>query len=153
MTSQFTKFDTHAFLKNAEREGTPAKPVNPGPTLAALATLASPASQIEKSKVGLVDKAVENARNEGPPAKPANPAKADPTLAALATLAAAPPENENFWAGGGRLCDHCGCHGTRANRLWSWDWPGRPDRVWLHRQCEEAWSDSAPNSKNGKGQQ
>jgi hypothetical protein len=65
-----------------------------------------------------------------------------------------PPSETDFWADGGRCCDHCGCHATPANRLWSWNWPGRPAGVWLHRACEQAWFDSAhsPNSKNGRGQ-
>jgi hypothetical protein len=36
-------------------------------------------------------------------------------------------------------CDHCGgAVGTTRN----YDWPGRPDGVWLHSQCEAPWFDS-----------
>jgi hypothetical protein len=36
-------------------------------------------------------------------------------------------------------CDHCGGHLGIMNR---WDWPGRPDGIWLHPRCEELWHDS-----------
>lgn len=38
-----------------------------------------------------------------------------------------------------RRCDHCGQLGTEADPLNPWDWPGRPDGIWLHPKCEEAW--------------
>jgi len=34
-----------------------------------------------------------------------------------------------------RRCDHCGRLGTMANPLHPWDWPGRPDGIWLHTKC------------------
>jgi hypothetical protein len=34
-------------------------------------------------------------------------------------------------------CDHCGTLGATGR----WDWPGRPDSIWLHRHCEEPWFD------------
>jgi Protein of unknown function (DUF3631) len=38
-----------------------------------------------------------------------------------------------------RRCDQCGgCLGDMK----PWDWPGRPDGVWLHARCEAAWFDS-----------
>jgi hypothetical protein len=37
------------------------------------------------------------------------------------------------------LCDHCGGPATPANQLHPWDWPGRPDGIWLHRGCEAPW--------------
>jgi hypothetical protein len=40
----------------------------------------------------------------------------------------------------GHRCDHCGSQFGSMNR---WDWPGRPDGIWLHRQCEAPWFDSA----------
>jgi putative DNA primase/helicase len=36
-------------------------------------------------------------------------------------------------------CDHCGMMFGEMN---PWDWPGRPDGIWLHPRCEEAWFDS-----------
>jgi hypothetical protein len=35
-------------------------------------------------------------------------------------------------------CDHCGSTGVTR----PWDWPGRPDGIWLHSRCEEAWFDA-----------
>jgi putative DNA primase/helicase len=40
------------------------------------------------------------------------------------------------------LCDHCGAPATRADPLQPWDWPCRPDGIWLHSRCEAPWSDS-----------
>jgi putative DNA primase/helicase len=36
-------------------------------------------------------------------------------------------------------CDHCGQPATSADPLHPWDWPGRPDGIWLHSRCEAAW--------------
>src|SRR5262245_54451096 len=36
-----------------------------------------------------------------------------------------------------RRCDHCGTLGATGR----WDWPGRPDGIWLHSRCEEPWFD------------
>lgn len=36
-------------------------------------------------------------------------------------------------------CDHCGGEHRSMAR---WDWPGRPDGVWLHPRCEEGWADA-----------
>jgi hypothetical protein len=36
-----------------------------------------------------------------------------------------------------RSCDHCGTLGATGR----WDWPGRPDGIWLHLRCEEPWFD------------
>jgi Protein of unknown function (DUF3631) len=38
-------------------------------------------------------------------------------------------------------CDHCGQPATSADPLHPWDWPGRPDGIWLHSRCEAAWID------------
>jgi hypothetical protein len=38
-------------------------------------------------------------------------------------------------------CDHCGQPATSADPLHPWDWPGRPDGIWLHSRCEAAWFD------------
>jgi len=35
-------------------------------------------------------------------------------------------------------CDHCGLPGAPG----PWDWPGRPDGIWLHPRCEAPWVDS-----------
>jgi hypothetical protein len=35
-------------------------------------------------------------------------------------------------------CDHCGQLGASGH----WNWPGRPDGIWLHPPCEEAWYES-----------
>jgi hypothetical protein len=35
-------------------------------------------------------------------------------------------------------CDHCGGQVGITN---PYDWPGRPDGIWLHPRCEEAWHD------------
>src|SRR5207244_3686141 len=35
-------------------------------------------------------------------------------------------------------CDHCGRLGASGH----WDWPGRPEGIWLHPPCEEAWYES-----------
>ena len=37
-----------------------------------------------------------------------------------------------------RRCDHCGFPGASGQ----WDWPGRPDGIWLHPRCEAPWFDS-----------
>jgi hypothetical protein len=39
---------------------------------------------------------------------------------------------------GDHRCDHCGQLGAAGQ----WDWPGRPDGIWLHSRCEEGWFDS-----------
>jgi hypothetical protein len=36
-------------------------------------------------------------------------------------------------------CDHCGGQIGMTNH---WDWPGRPDGIWLHERCEAPWFDS-----------
>jgi hypothetical protein len=33
-------------------------------------------------------------------------------------------------------CAHCG---SMFGVMKPWDWPGRPDGIWLHPRCEEAW--------------
>jgi putative DNA primase/helicase len=38
----------------------------------------------------------------------------------------------------GHRCDHCGSIFGAMNR---WDWPGRPDGIWLHPRCEAPWHD------------
>src|SRR5262249_28554200 len=37
------------------------------------------------------------------------------------------------------LCDHCG---GAVGAIRNYEWPGRPDGVWLHAQCEAPWFDS-----------
>ena len=37
-----------------------------------------------------------------------------------------------------RRCDHC----RRIEATSRWDWPGRPDGIWLNQLCEEAWYES-----------
>jgi hypothetical protein len=39
---------------------------------------------------------------------------------------------------GDHRCDHCGQPGASGH----WDWLGRPDGIWLHTPCEEAWYES-----------
>jgi hypothetical protein len=39
----------------------------------------------------------------------------------------------------GRRCDHCG---SELGIMNAWDCLGRPDGIWLHPRCEEAWHDS-----------
>ena len=41
-----------------------------------------------------------------------------------------------------QCCDHCGQPATAADPLSPYDWQGRPDGIWLHRQCEARWFDS-----------
>ena len=41
-----------------------------------------------------------------------------------------------------QCCDHCGQPATGADPLSPYDWQGRPDGIWLHRQCEARWFDS-----------
>ena len=41
------------------------------------------------------------------------------------------------------LCDHCGYPSAPADPLRTWDWPGRPDGIWLHSRCEEPWLNGA----------
>jgi len=36
-------------------------------------------------------------------------------------------------------CDHCG---GNVGILNPWDWPGRPDGIWLHPRCEAPWVES-----------
>ena len=50
-----------------------------------------------------------------------------------------PPDDDLDIPNNLRRCDHCGQPGTAANPLHPWDWPGRPDGIWLHTKCEEAW--------------
>jgi hypothetical protein len=40
-----------------------------------------------------------------------------------------------------RRCDHCGRLGRSTEPLNRWDWPGRPDGIWLHPGCEAPWHD------------
>jgi hypothetical protein len=44
----------------------------------------------------------------------------------------------------GRRCDHCGEHGI----LNPYDWPGRPDGIYLHPRCEGPWFDSEERSND-----
>ena len=39
--------------------------------------------------------------------------------------------------------DHCGMMFGEMN---PWDWPGRPDGIWLHPRCEAAWLDGDPDA-------
>ena len=36
-----------------------------------------------------------------------------------------------------RRCGHCGKPGPDGR----WDWPGHPDGIWLHTDCEAAWAE------------
>jgi hypothetical protein len=45
---------------------------------------------------------------------------------------------QGFSCSADRRCDHCGRLGASGH----WDWPGRPDGIWLHKTCEQAWYDS-----------
>jgi Protein of unknown function (DUF3631) len=38
-------------------------------------------------------------------------------------------------------CHHCGGLGLGADPFRPWDWPGRPDGIWLHPRCEGPWID------------
>jgi Protein of unknown function (DUF3631) len=38
-----------------------------------------------------------------------------------------------------RRCDHCG---SQLGSMNPYDWPGRPDGIWLHPSCEGLWFDS-----------
>jgi putative DNA primase/helicase len=60
--------------------------------------------------------------------KPENGARSE--LAATETAQTANPF--------GRRCDLCGSQFGDMN---PYDWPGRPDGIWLHPRCEEPWSD------------
>ena len=40
------------------------------------------------------------------------------------------------------VCDHCGQLLRPGENGHVWNWPGRPDGIWLHPRCEEAWYDS-----------
>jgi len=53
------------------------------------------------------------------------------------TLVTLPARNGAAWSEG-TLCDHCGRSGAGGH----WDWPDRPDGVWLHSHCEAPWFDS-----------
>jgi hypothetical protein len=45
-----------------------------------------------------------------------------------------------------RTCDHCGIGGKLA----SWDWPGRPEQIWLHEKCEAPFAAAnQPSSEQG----
>ena len=44
---------------------------------------------------------------------------------------------DDSWDHAARRCDHCGALGATGR----WDWPGRPDGIWLHSRCEEPWFD------------
>jgi Protein of unknown function (DUF3631) len=78
----------------------------------------------------------------------------------VARVAPVAPSSGN---GGGELdippalvrhrCDHCGSQTGMTNH---WDWPDRPDGIWLHQRCEEPWFDSenlktshSPSKKSG----
>jgi putative DNA primase/helicase len=40
-----------------------------------------------------------------------------------------------------KRCDHCGALEQPADPLNPWEWPGRPDGIWLHPRCEIPWND------------
>jgi putative DNA primase/helicase len=42
-----------------------------------------------------------------------------------------------------RRCDHCG---SMLGAMNPWDWPGRPDGIWLHPRCEAGWMNSGGRS-------
>jgi hypothetical protein len=47
----------------------------------------------------------------------------------------------------GRRGDHCG---SELGIMNPWDCPGRPDGIWLHPRCEEAWHDAeSPSARRG----
>jgi Family of unknown function (DUF5906) len=67
-------------------------------------------------------------------------------LTSLTSLTGKSPVAEKGLRKSGHRCDHCGSAiGTMSN----WDWPGRPDGIWLHPRCEAPWSDS--NGQMGDG--
>jgi len=43
-----------------------------------------------------------------------------------------------------RRCDHCG---SMLGAMNPWDWPGRPDGIWLHPRCEAGWMNSWGRSR------
>src|SRR5262245_10236105 len=42
-----------------------------------------------------------------------------------------------------RRCDYCG---SMLGAMNPWDWPGRPDGIWLHPRCEAGWMNSRGRS-------
>jgi hypothetical protein len=44
------------------------------------------------------------------------------------------------------LCDHCGQLLRPGDNGQVWDWPGRPDGIWLHPRCEAGWMNSGGRS-------
>jgi putative DNA primase/helicase len=42
-----------------------------------------------------------------------------------------------------RRCDYCG---SMLGAMNPWDWPGRPDGIWLHPRCEAGWMNSGGRS-------
>ena len=40
------------------------------------------------------------------------------------------------------VCDHCGQLLRPGENGHVWNWPGRPDGIWLHPRCETPWADS-----------
>ena len=48
-----------------------------------------------------------------------------------------PARSANGYGAADHRCDHCGLPGASGQ----WNWPGRPDGIWLHPRCEEAWHD------------
>ena len=45
-----------------------------------------------------------------------------------------------------RRCDHCGSQFGAMN---PWDWPDRPDGIWLHPRCEKPWFESEKSARVG----
>ena len=50
--------------------------------------------------------------------------------------------------GSDHRCDHCGQLGACR----PWDWPGRPDGIWLHPRCEAAWYDSQSDQSGNENE-
>jgi hypothetical protein len=60
-------------------------------------------------------------------------------LTSLTSLTGKSPVAEKRPRKSGHRCDHCG---SAIGTMNPWDWPGRPDGIWLHPRCEESWRHS-----------
>jgi hypothetical protein len=61
------------------------------------------------------------------------------SLTSLTSLTGKSPVAEKGPRKSGHRCDHCG---SPFGTVKPWDWPGRPDGIWLHPHCEQFWWDS-----------
>jgi hypothetical protein len=97
----------------------------------------SPSIDYSPSFIPLTDRGSGRARVEG---------DSEP-LTSLTSLTGKSPVAGKGPTKSGHRCDHCG---SAIGDMNPYDWPARPDGIWLHGRCEAPWFDSNGQSEGGQ---